>query len=80
MLNLGFNVLDDPVLQGYWRDGQRIELIRLRISGDEIEDLRDIAGDYLVSGEIGQIRINSSGIGMIISGADREPVFRLRAE
>ena len=48
----------------------RLELGRLGIAGDEIEDARDVARDHRIGGEEGQVGVDARRDRVVIAGAD----------
>ena len=69
MVGLAVNVFDDPLAQRERRHRHFLDVARLRISGDVVENPSRIASDDRVRGEIGQVGVNARGHRMIISGS-----------
>ena len=63
------DVLEQPLLQRQRRHRHPLELGRLRIAGDEVEDARHIAPDHRIGGEERQVRVDARGDRMVIAGA-----------
>ena len=57
-------------LQRQRRDRHALELGRLGIAGDEVEDARHVARDHRIGGEEGQVRVDARRDRVVIAGAD----------
>ena len=64
------DVLEDALAQVDRRHRHLLELGRLGIAGDEIEDARDVARDHRIGGEERQVGVDARRHRMIVAGAD----------
>ena len=72
MRDLLLDVLADALAQIDRRDRHLLELGRLGIAGDEVEDAADVAGDHRIGGEERQVGVDARGHRMIVAGADMD--------
>ena len=54
------------------RDRHPLQLGRLGIAGDVVEDARDVAGDHRIGGEEGQVGVDARRHRVIVAGADMD--------
>ena len=64
------DVLEDALAQVERRDRHLLQLGRLGIAGDEVEDARDVARDRRIGGEERQVGVDARRDRMIVAGAD----------
>src|SRR5688500_1507990 len=70
MADLRLDMLEHARAHARRRDGDLPQVLRRRIASDEVEELRDVAGDDWVGGEIAEVRIDACGDRVVIAGAD----------
>ena len=68
----------DALAQRQRRDRHLLELGRLGIAGDVVEDARHVARDHRIGGEERQVGVDARGDRMIVAGADMD-IGRKRA-
>ena len=66
----------DPLAQGQRRDRHPLELVRLRIAGDEVEDARHVMRDRRIGREERQVGVDARRHRMIVAGADMDVIDR----
>src|SRR5690606_2748863 len=70
MLDLGMDVGNEARAHVDRRDGQKVKILRLRISGDVVEDLRRVVSEAGIAGEHRAVGINLRGDRMVVAGAE----------
>ena len=64
------DVIEDALLQIERRDRHLFELGGLGVTGDEIEDARNVARDHRIGGEERQVGVDARRNRVIVAGAD----------
>ena len=72
------DVLADALAQIDRRHRHLLQLGRLGVAGDEVEDAADVARDHRIGGEERQVGVDARGHRMIVAGADMDVGRRAR--
>ena len=69
MLGLAVDQLAQARAQLHGRDEHRAVFLLIRVSRQVVEDVRHVADDFRIGGEVAEIGVDLRGLGVVVAGA-----------
>src|SRR5918998_350793 len=72
LLGLLLDAAHDALAQGHGGDEELLVLLVLGVAGEVVEEVGAVLGQLLVVGEVGEVRVDAGGAGVVVAGAEVE--------